>query len=106
MAYGVSMAWGKPPLTVNVGTPGASGDMEAVIQLLERVLALQERHTAVAAKIQRDLELAGAEMSGIHARIGALYPALDRLYRRAGVRIPGRRRRDAGADAEDAAEVA
>ncbi len=95
--------WGKPPLTVNVGTPGSSGDLEAVVQLLERVLALQERLVTAQTGLERQLEGASAELSGIHARIGALYPALDRLYRRAGLRKPGRRHHDAGADAQDAA---
>lgn len=93
------MAWGKPPLTVNVGTPGASGDLEAVNQSLEHALSLLDHQVAALAKLDRHLELLESELKGIHARIDALYPALDRLYRRAGVRAPGRRRPDDRTDA-------
>jgi hypothetical protein len=69
-----------------------------VNQSLDRALGLLDGQGAALTKLDRHLELLEAELKGIHARIDALYPALDRLYRRAGVRVPGRRPHDGRAD--------
>lgn len=91
------MPWGRAPTVINVGS-GTPQDMGSLTAALQELRDAVDRQTLAIAANDRRLDLIDATLSGIQGRLAALYPVLDRLYRRAGL---GRGRRRAGEE-EDA----